>query len=519
MTQITFNTLALTNFAVHKSLTVEFGDITRINGRNGDGKSTIGEAITYVLHGTDTFGTKFDPTPITYTADTTRADLLITVDEKQLLLSRSIESGKNKFYVNEVPKKATEFTALVESICPKQMFLSLFTPGAFFTQHWEKQRVQLLSFVSEPTNAEVLSRLLLTPQQRLGEALKQHSLDDLDKMHRDVKLKLDKETDHKAGAIDAQQRQLEQAQTDLKEAAGDLDEEAILIRLQDIKGRVDAHMFDVHKTGEAIETKATLKANADNLAKQFYEERDRYLKLRDEPLEDTCNACGQHLQGEALKHAEAHRAEKVAAKGDEVKRLFDEQKAAKEAFNGLDLLGEVVAETPEGMDELVNEYNRLDRAARLFGNVTQTSEQLAQARADLDAMHKKRNTAVYMIEWIKDFRAKRAEIMAEKVAALFTNLSVRLYNEQANGDLKTTFEVEMHGKPYSVLSTAERIKAGLELIGALHELARGTAPVFVDNAESILQFEKPRGQLILARVMDTDFAIESENLKGADLNE
>lgn len=516
---IFFNRLTLTNFAIHKSLTVEFGNITRINGRNGDGKSTIGDAITYTLFGTDTLGTKFDPTPITYTADTTRADLLITVDEKQLLLSRSIEGGKNKFYINEVPKKATEFTALVESICPKQMFLSLFTPTAFYTQHWEKQREQLLSFVSEPTNAEVLEKMRLAPKERLGEAMKQTPLDDLDKMHRDQKLKLDKETDRKAGAIDAQQRQLDQAQADLKEAAGDLDEETVLKRMQEIKGRVDAHLADVHKAGEAKETKATLKANADNLAKRFYEERDRYLKLRDEPLRDTCSACGQHLQGDALKHAESHRSEEIAAKGAEVKRLFDEQKAAKEAFDGLDLLGEATAETPEGMEDLVNEFNRLSHAYRLLGQVAQLTDQLAKDRADLEAAHKKRNTSVTMIDWIKEFRAKRAEIMAEKVAAVFTNLSVRLYNEQANGDLKTTFEVEMNGKPYSVLSTAERIKAGLELIGALQELSDMTVPVFVDNAESVLQFAKPRGQLILARVMDTDFAIESENLKGADLNE
>lgn len=90
--QIEFKSLKLQNFKSHQDLTVNFGERTVITGDNAKGKSTIPEAITWLLYGTDTLGSKLDPSPITYEADETMVSLLMDIDGTELLLGRDRKS-------------------------------------------------------------------------------------------------------------------------------------------------------------------------------------------------------------------------------------------------------------------------------------------------------------------------------------------------------------------------------------------------------------------------------------------
>src|SRR5699024_425634 len=176
----------------HQDLTVNFGERTVITGDNAKGKSSIGEAITFLLYGTDALGSKLDPTPDTYEADSTLVTLLLEVDGKDTLLGREIAKGRNKYYINEVPSKATEFNQIVEQLFDKDLFLSLFNPNYFFTMHWKKQREMLLQHVTSPANKEVFKELPSAQSDELSKLFKKHSLEDLDKIHRENKRKQEK---------------------------------------------------------------------------------------------------------------------------------------------------------------------------------------------------------------------------------------------------------------------------------------------------------------------------------------
>ncbi|MDT2260587.1 AAA family ATPase [Paenibacillus larvae] len=92
--EIKFKTLTLHNFKSHRDLTVEFGDLTKITGENTKGKSSILEAIPWLLYSVDVLGSKSDPTPINYEYDHTLVKLHFAMDGKDVLLSRGIEKGK-----------------------------------------------------------------------------------------------------------------------------------------------------------------------------------------------------------------------------------------------------------------------------------------------------------------------------------------------------------------------------------------------------------------------------------------
>ncbi|MGG4155881.1 AAA family ATPase [Peribacillus muralis] len=157
--QVIFKTLTLVYYKSHRDISVNFGEQTDITGDNAKGKTSITEAIPWLLYGTDGLGSKLDPTPITYEAEETRVSLLLEVDGKELMLGRSLKKNKTIYHVNDVPSKAGEFNEVVEKLFNKGLFLFLYIPIYFSSMHWEKQRSMLLQYVPSPVNKDVLKQM------------------------------------------------------------------------------------------------------------------------------------------------------------------------------------------------------------------------------------------------------------------------------------------------------------------------------------------------------------------------
>jgi hypothetical protein len=142
---------------------------------------------------------------------------------------------------------------------------------------------------------------------------------------------------------------------------------------------------------------------------------------------------------------------------------------------------------------------------------SQLAEKVAEAESVEKKTHASLKESVFILDAIKSFRAKEAELQGEKVQALFTTLSVRLFEEQKNGEIKPTFVIQMDGKDFNKLSLSESIRAGLELREVLSEQSEVIAPTFIDNCESITKFKGPSGQLIMSTVVaGQELEVEAE---------
>jgi hypothetical protein len=152
--------------------------------------------------------------------------------------------------------------------------------------------------------------------------------------------------------------------------------------------------------------------------------------------------------------------------------------------------------------DLENKYNKLlDRAG--------LAEKLVNAEAKEQEARDSHNESVLILEAIKAFKAVEATLMAQKIAGLFPTLTLELKQYNADGTEKPYFEVCQDGKPFRKLSKAESVKAGLELVDVLVKQSGIVAPMFLDNAESILRYKAPAGQLIECRVADEPLNIQS----------
>ena len=68
---------------------------------------------------------------------------------------------------------------------------------------------------------------------------------------------------------------------------------------------------------------------------------------------------------------------------------------------------------------------------------------------------------------------------------MFKVVSFSFLSTQLNGNEKLTCVCTVNGTPYPDVNNAGKINAGLDIINAICNAKGVTAPIFVDNAESV----------------------------------
>lgn len=499
--KISFKSLKLENFKNHKKLEINFGGLTRIEGRNGEGKSSIAESISWLLFGTDPLGSKFDPKPIGAGSKVkTIVDLTLSVDGKERRF-RKEQAAKAEFFVDEVPSKATPFDAEVKELFERNLFLSIFNPSFFFTQHWQEQRAQLLKYIPEPFEPEVLEQMEPLQREKLVEGLKKNSVDELHKIHHPRIKAKDTELTRSGAVVENIQGRID------SEAKNGLIPDVIKTEMQQLKKQItEAQSAGSDGSKERFEYQ-NIQNDLRRLKSEIEAIGNEVKGLQKEGPKDSCNVCGQNLEGEAAERAESHHKKQMADKAAAGQKFLKQFKELKEKEKAI-----VIPEQKERVDtsELQERYFALQNDLAKVEQINSLEKQLHEEQAKYKEIRKELLQSQAIVEAVKAYNTKKSEMTAVNANELLRNLTVQLFEMKKNGSINPTFEVEMSGKPYSKLSTAEKIRAGLELAEVLIEKSGKSIPVFVDNAESILSFLAPNGQLITATVKDTDLKIEVE---------
>lgn len=171
MKKIVFKQLRLLNFCGIREADYGFIDGTNIfEGGNGVGKTTIANAITYVLFGTNLRGEKFDIK--TYDAQHNiipeiphEAELILLVDDDEIRLKRTLMDSwdgkevKNtyKYYVNGDVTTAGDYLKEVNKICNEITFRLSSSCTYFLSKSWQEQRAILQSMVPEISTDRITS--------------------------------------------------------------------------------------------------------------------------------------------------------------------------------------------------------------------------------------------------------------------------------------------------------------------------------------------------------------------------
>ena len=150
----------------------------------------------------------------------------------------------------------------------------------------------------------------------------------------------------------------------------------------------------------------------------------------------------------------------------------------------------------------------------LAADNTETKKRIAELEAEQKEVGQKIANQEKMIDLTDDFIRSKSAMVAADVNEKFNVVSFKLFEDQINGGLKETCECTVNGVPLSSLNNGHRIIAGLDIIQSLSNLYAVSCPIFVDNAESINDFNVPKmdAQMIHLTVTDDkELKVESED--------
>lgn len=239
-------------------------------------------------------------------------------------------------------------------------------------------------------------------------------------------------------------------------------------RTDELKERIDKSVKKIEKYEKEIEStnakvdklKVELKQATDNVTN--IEDNEDYKKLMEQK---------QEIEKEITTMQESV-SESVANVQEKIAGIKDKQRFVQEDLNKLSMAkqGKERLKELEGQEQVLNE--------KLEG----LDEQLFTA---------------------EEFERKKVNLLESKINSKFEFARFQLFEKQINGGYNDVCKTLYDGVPYDAgLNNASRINVGLDIINTLAKHYNFNAPIFIDNAESVIDLIDIEAQTISLVVKD-----------------
>lgn len=180
-----------------------------------------------------------------------------------------------------------------------------------------------------------------------------------------------------------------------------------------------------------------------------------------------------------------------------------------------EVLAEIEKLESDGADQIVNDLkaeksdlqSQLDEVNKIITKASmnvEIDERIAQLQAEQKEIGQKVADQEQMLYLLESFIRYKLDKVSDSINSHFKTVNFKLFEMQLNGGMKDCCECTVNGVPYSTLNSGHSIVAGLDIIRSLSELYGVSVPIFVDNAESLNEFNVPDmdAQLILLSVSE-----------------
>lgn len=263
-------------------------------------------------------------------------------------------------------------------------------------------------------------------------------------------------------------------------------------QLETLRGNFEQHKAKRQKEiqargipmGQALEA---AKANETRLTGQISTLEDRALELKGK-----------------IEYAKAHipaalNAEEIISKDAQCIALTNEIQELNNQLNA-DVKPADTSELQEAKAMLADSIAELNQRLGKRAAVDRAQKELAE----LEEKRIANNQAIADLERWEDtytrFLKAKDELLYQRINGLFSYVSFSFIKEQKNGGEKITCVCTVDGTPYPDVNAAGKLNAGLDIINALCKAKGYSAPIFIDNRESVNEAIPTISQVINLRV-------------------
>ncbi len=151
--------------------------------------------------------------------------------------------------------------------------------------------------------------------------------------------------------------------------------------------------------------------------------------------------------------------------------------------------------------------NRQFAAVEANDRAQERIEELKTEQRNVGQLVADQERKLYLLE---EFSRAKMEMLSSGINGQFRLVNFKLFEMQINGGMKDTCEMTVNGVPYSSLNSAGKLQAGLDVIAALSRLYDVSAPIWIDNRESVTEIPAVDAQVINLYVSAPDKALRIE---------
>jgi len=288
-------------------------------------------------------------------------------------------------------------------------------------------------------------------------------------------------------------------------------------KIEERKAEFEKKMDEATTDGKALKILLS-KITSDNdfLTKEFEKSVVSYKKTKEKLTKDYHAAVSELETVKEKNHSLAHKYEAY---------LSQARQEAKTKYDQLQLrLEEIEKENAAITEKNQNEQNiyrneikqklsvlrdQLSTANGINQEIEIITRNIEQSKADkLKLQQDIRNTKLATeknksaLEALNEYIGEYATMQSGQINKHFNKVSIQLFEiTKTTGEMKPKFNLLYDEKPIEILSLSERIRLGLEVSSFIKSVTDTAYPTFIDNAESITDFDKIPGQLFTATVV------------------
>lgn len=631
MANIILKSMEIQNFKGISNREICFSDSTNICGANATGKTTVFDALTWLLFDKDSLGnSKFEIRPLDSDGNKIHnveisVCAVLEVDGKEISLKKvqkekwvkkrgsdtaELQGNDNSFEIDGFPKSARDYQAFVDELVKEDLFKMLTNSAYFPNMKWQEQRKVLMGLVDNQTDAE-LAQSIGGFDAIIDDLERADSLDDIKKKYQKATTEYKKKQaeipvriDELAkGIVTVDLKALSALQTKYEDALRSIQDKYEEISVKNAEKReLESQIMEIRFEQELLvkdynsasaERRNNLSKTIDNKKADLYRQNgdlkvlnaqreadvslletidiqgkainDEYKAESNAKFsgDDTCPYCGQKMPSEHIQKAmsafEKRKAENLATIKKKALNLKEQKnktaqkieqtnqkivemsksvnilecEIAKLEFDLKELPADVSAkDIPEWREKQaeidartdilnqpmpydINELKREEDIART--KIAEISSQLSQTERNgeinsrIDILRKEQVEVAQKVAdcermqyLLETFIKAKMETVADAINSKFDGLNFKLFDVQINGGIRECCELTVNGVPYSSLNNGHRIVSGLEIIKTLQSVFGTHAPIFIDNAESVNDFNLPDMDCQIVKLIVTE---------------
>lgn len=159
--------------------------------------------------------------------------------------------------------------------------------------------------------------------------------------------------------------------------------------------------------------------------------------------------------------------------------------------------------------EITEEINKLNKTLNEREIQDKTKERITELQNEEENISNKIQELEGEQYALEEFTKTKVELLENAINSKFEVVKFRLFDTQINGGLVECCDTLVNGVPYSDVNNAHKILAGLDIINTLIKFYNTSAPIFIDNRESINSIY-PINTQIISLIVTTDSQLRIE---------